>query len=351
MNPHSTSNGIVRVNPISNLSHHKPPLRKTNDIISDPPPYTPTKPTALPSNGASGVISSEKDEDNDGVSEKTTPTHVVQMTPEHKMNKSPPAQLTLTQVTPLTPSQTTPPVPLRQSSLTPAGHVQAAHKHPYFQSHSYAPPTSGGHYSTLPPKKRLVSTSYSQGLPSPQRPSSAEAPPTLSFPRPASAHNLQSAPNYALRARSVTMGTPTKQRPPQSPLSAVMPTRGVVPGSPLSSAGTPGSSCSGSSPMFKFPPKTPEGAGHMTPYRRTDGVRRNPNVKATGVAVEPTTNQERELYGNNMATRVHTIDRKSKLPNGLHRSEQSPVVTPLSPQHPETTIVEINGGYVGCTDC
>ena len=72
-------------------------------------------------------------------------------------------------------------------------------------------------------------------------------------------------------------------------------------------------------------------------------------MKATGVAVEPTTNQERERYGNNVAARVHTIDRKSKVPNGHSRSQ------PLSPvtnhSHPHTTVIEIDGGYVGCTDC
>ena len=73
-------------------------------------------------------------------------------------------------------------------------------------------------------------------------------------------------------------------------------------------------------------------------------------MKATGVAVEPTTNHEMERYGINMAARMHTIDRKSKVPKGHSRSQPSPTVIPHT-SHPHTTVVEIDGGLTGCTDC
>ena len=71
-------------------------------------------------------------------------------------------------------------------------------------------------------------------------------------------------------------------------------------------------------------------------------------MKATGYAVEPTSNQERAMYGHNMVARMHTIDRKNKLQNGhAHRGRSPPVTVP----HPETTVIEVDGGLVGCTDC
>jgi hypothetical protein len=374
MNPHSNATNVVHVNPISNLpySKHHYGNKKRGSSDHPPPPYSPNKPTPLPSNGA--VVTSLEMTDGEA-----TPTKYLQSTPEHKKNRSPPmsqpqtpdekmsktppmalALSTLPKSAPATPpAQTTPhkATPPQSSPLTP---VQVpAHRHPYHHSQGQATPPHHAHYfSTLPSKKRHSSMSQSETTPT-KRPSSAEAPAKLSFLRPASTQNLSSGAAAAAaamvtspthRTYSVTtVTTPTKQRPvPHSPFSAT-PTRTGVPSSPFaSSAGTPTSTCSGGShgtPHFKFPPTRPPEGG--SPYRRGEPAR-NPNVKATGMAVEATTNLEQARYGHNVAARVHTIDRKNKMQNGhAHRGRSSSVTGPL----PDTTVIEIDGGFVGCTDC
>ena len=380
MNPHSNATAIIHIHPITNEIRSELSCHDKSTGLPSPPPYTPTKPTPLPSNGAIGMTSSEKEV-------KDTPTHVTHSTPEHKLNKAPPSQLTLTlppkpttpptqphyvtkappsQLALSTPHKTTPPTQSQftpsQASLPPSHAQFQPHKHPAYRrasSHSYSmPPT--GQFSTLPTKKRHSSLSHSETTP-PKRPSSAEAPPTGTFPRPsASAYNLSSAANSTPRAQHVAMATPPKQRVPHSPFSAsshfALAGRGGVPSSPhsgTSSVGTPASTCSTSSPHFRFPtPKTPAEGGGMAYYRRGDRARSNPNMKATGVAMEPTTNQEIQLYGNNVAPQSHTIDRKTKLPKGYTRQVRSPMVmTPLSPPHPDTRVIEVDGSFVGCTDC
>ena len=75
-------------------------------------------------------------------------------------------------------------------------------------------------------------------------------------------------------------------------------------------------------------------------------------MKATGYAVEPTSNQDRAMYGHNVATQCHTIDRKNKFQNGhTHHRGRSPPVTSGPHPHPETRLIEVAGGVVGCTDC
>ena len=76
-------------------------------------------------------------------------------------------------------------------------------------------------------------------------------------------------------------------------------------------------------------------------------------MKATGYAVEPTSNQERAMYGPNMASQCHTIDRKNKLQNGhAYRGRSSSVTGPHPQPHPETTVVQlIDGAQMGFTDC
>ena len=387
MNPHSiTASAVVHVNPISNLSHSGG-RRGSKDNLESPPPYSPTKPSAPPSNVESVVVSLEEAVD----LQKTAHAQASQSTPEHKINRSPPAPLTLStppKPTPPSPSQTSPlalstpsqPSPRTLStSLTPTLSTPSQATptppptHPpltvsqslshmsQYRRHFHSGPHTSGQYNTLPHKRRQSASSY-QATPS-QRPVSAEAPPTVSYQRPTSAPQSQRplAANY-MPPRSVTRGTPTKQRAPHSPFGAA-PTRSSVPSSPFSggsSMGTPVSTSSGSSQEkshFHFTPhKLPEGAA---PYHRRgdEGLQqkfspRNPNVKATGVAVEHTTNQERERYGNNMAAHIHTIDRKSKVPSSYSHRERSPTATvPHNIPHPQTTVIEFNGSMEGCTDC
>ena len=388
MNPHNiTSSAVVHVNPISNFSHSGG--RKGSKDIESPPPYSPTKPSAAPGNTESVTVSLEEAVDLQKDLQKAAHAQASQSTPEHKINRSPPAPLTLCtppKPTPPSPSQTSPlalstpsqPSPRTLStSLTPTlstpsqatptpppthppltGSQSLSYMPQYRRSHFHSGPHTSGQYNTLPHKRRQSASSHQAT--SPQRPVSAEAPPAVSYQRPTSAPQSQRPPaaNY-MPPRSTTRGTPTKQRTPYSPYSAA-PVRGSVPSSPFSggsTAGTPVSTSSGSShgkSHFPFtPPKLFEGAASYN--RRGDELKcspRNPNVKATGVAVEHTTNQERERYGNNVAPRMHTIDRKSKVPSSYSHQERSPTATvPHHTPHPQTTVIEINGSMEGCTDC
>ena len=377
MNPHSNATNIVHVHPISNLSHSGYPRSKgkrgSNDTtVISPPPYSEKNPTQLPSNAATMTMTSSEISDEKVVA---TPTKErVQSTPEHKLNKTPPTNhtpssspgdhgnktppkplvLSLTQPTPSTLSQATPTdSSLIHSPLTLT--LQAAYRRADSYNHAVNPNQNGYHSSTLPPpKKRHASTS--QTTPT-HRPTSAEAPP---FRRPASAQNLNAA-THGSRNRTVAMGTPNgkpRSQQPHSPFNATPstpPRNGVPPASPYSgtsSGSTPISTCSGGSvgaQHFKFPQsKFPEG---VSPSYQKSRLTKNPNVKATGVAVEPTTNQEREMYGPNMATRMHTIDRKSKLPNGHHSASPRQRLPSVTTPHPDTTVIEIDGGLIGCTDC
>ena len=372
MNPHNHAVAIVHLNPISNLPNSKHPQHGSVERKdSSPPPYSPIKPTPpIPINGAtsSGVMSSDK------TTAEAPPTQPSQSTPEHKRNKELPKPIPVSLPTPPKPEKprdltlSTPPKatkpPLLHSTSVPSqatptatqfvhspqgqGRSRSSYHHPYSQP--YAPPHTGYHSATLPHRKPHPPTS--QTTP-PRHPSLSEGATGGSLPRPASAHNMRSAP-------SAVVGTPTWQRGGVD--TPVTPTRRSVPDSPASSAGTPRSSYSGSSygrPHFQFPPsKTPPGVSPKplkSPYTTHGGHSlkspRNPNVKATGVAIEPTTNTERERYGNNVAPNMHTIDRKTKLPNGHTRTRAplSPVIAnqPL----PQTTVLELDGGLEGCTDC
>ena len=421
MNPHGNAAAVVvHLDPISNLPtyinhrHYGNGKQGTKGI--EPPPYSPNKPTVLPSNGAAAI----QLEMTDGAATPTTSHH---STPEHKRNKpqpntppenktnkpsptmnlplstppkpsTPPSMQTMpkssqtTPTKPSTPSKATPPSQLSPLTLTPAHKHQycraQSHPHHYTSSHPHQTPPPGGHYSTLPLKKRHSSTSHSETTP-PKRPSSVKGPANFSLPRPSSAQNL----NHVFRARSATMATamtmPTKQRPGMVPLSPFSAhhhqSQGGIPSSPYSNggaaaAGTPvstpysnGGAAAAGTPVsttssggshgpsyFKFPSspggKLPEGAPAGTPsYYRGEGSK-DLNMKATGYAVEATSNQDRAMYGHNVATQCHTIDRKNKFQNGrTHQRGRSPPVTNGTHPHPETRLIEVAGGVVGCTDC
>jgi hypothetical protein len=397
MNPHSNAAAIVvHLDPISNLPHHRHygnGKQGTKDI--KPPPYSPNKPTVLPGNGAAAIQL-------DGEATPTTSHH---STPEHKRNRpqphTPPADKTnkpsptmnlplstppksstppsmqttpkssqISPTKPSTPSKATPPSQSSPLTLTPSHKHQycRAQSHPHYtSSHPHQTPPPSGHYSTLPPKKkRHSSTSHSETTP-PKRPSSVEDPPNFSLPRPSSVQNL----NHVFRARSATMATamttPTKQRPGMVPLSPFSAhhhqSQGGIPGSPYSNGGAAGTPVSTTSSggshgpsYFKFPSspggKLPKEAPAGTPsYYRGEGSK-DLNMKATGYAVEPTSNQDRAMYGHNVATQCHTIDRKNKFQNGhTHHRGRSPPVTSGPHPHPETRLIEVAGGVVGCTDC
>ncbi|CAI8036121.1 Semaphorin-4E [Geodia barretti] len=278
MNPHGNAAAVVvHLDPISNLPtyinhrHYGNGKQGTKGI--EPPPYSPNKPTVLPSNGAAAIQLEMTDGD-------ATPTTSHHSTPEHKRNKpqpntppenktnkpsptknlplstppkpsTPPSMQTMpkssqtTPTKPSTPSKATPPSQLSPLTLTPAHKHQycraQSHPHHYTSSHPHQTPPPSGHYSTLPlKKKRHSSTSHSETTP-PKRPSSVEGPPNFSLPRPSSAQNL----NHVFRARSATMATamtmPTKQRPGMVPLSPFSAhhhqSQGGIPSSPYSNGG------------------------------------------------------------------------------------------------------------------
>ena len=85
-------------------------------------------------------------------------------------------------------------------------------------------------------------------------------------------------------------------------------------------------------------------------YWRGEGSK-DLNMKATGYAVEPTSNQDRAMYGNNVAPQCHTMDRKNKSQNGRTHQGLSPPATTGPHPHPETRLITVSGGVVGCTDC
>ena len=311
---------------------------------------------------------------------KGTPPTSSQSTPKGK--KSAPMPLTLSipsfpsgpqpahtahsQRLPFSPSQNYPPPQVPRHPYRRA--YSCSQSLPPSNSHTPAP--ANGHYPTLPHPKRRT----------PQSPTSGPSPQQQAHPmkRPSSAQNIRSE-SIPLRTPSspYNAATPTKASGSSSPFSATS-SKVVVPSSPFGStpsAGTPRSSSSGGSTHFRFPgegssyqpsrfPTRSDGVSSQpsrfpgrseggvstalkSPYTRVEGAQNGTkfpqdfNVKTTAVTVEPTTNQERERYGINMAAKKHTLDRKTKLPNGHSRSRA----------YHHRTAIEIPDAYIGCTDC